>query len=214
MISNSKPQSGNEREFRDNVYSMRMPWSKSLRPVGQPSEEELIRLVALGDEAAFEQLYDRISPRVFGLVRKVVRDQAQSQEVTQEVFLDIWQQATRFDSDRGKAMSWILVIAHRKAVDKVRSSQASSERDLRQGIKEYQASYEDVALSVESSEEAQELQRALAELTQSQREAITLAYYRGMTHQQVAEQLNIPVGTAKTRIRDGMIRLRDTLGVQ
>lgn len=111
-------------------------------------------------------------------------------------------------------MSWILVIAHRKAVDKVRSSQASSERDLRQGIKEYQASYEDVALSVESSEEAQELRDALAELTQSQREAITLAYYRGMTHQQVAEQLNIPVGTAKTRIRDGMIRLRDTLGVQ
>ncbi|AIY02814.1 RNA polymerase sigma factor [Arthrobacter sp. PAMC 25486] len=178
-----------------------------------PTHEELIRLVALGDEAAFEELYDAVAPRVFGLVRRVVRDPAQSQEVTQEVFVDIWTQASRFDADRGKAMSWILVIAHRRAVDKVRASQASSERDLRQGIKEYQESYDDVADTVESQLEAERVNKALESLTPPQQEAIRLAYYGGYTHQEVAELLKIPVGTVKTRIRDGMIRLRDRLGV-
>ena len=178
-----------------------------------PTHEELIRLVALGDEAAFEELYDTVAPRVFGLVRKVVRDAAQSQEVTQEVFVDIWAQASRFDADRGKAMSWMLVIAHRKAVDKVRASQASSDRDLRQGIKEFQESYDDVADTVESQMEAERVNKALETLSQPQQEAIRLAYYGGYTHQEVAELLKIPVGTVKTRIRDGMIRLRDRLGV-
>ncbi|MDD0858977.1 ECF RNA polymerase sigma factor SigK [Arthrobacter alpinus] len=173
----------------------------------------MIRLVALGDEAAFEELYDAVAPRVYGLVRRVVRDQAQSEEVTQEVFVDVWAQASRFDADRGKAMSWILVIAHRRAVDRVRASQASSDRDLRQGIKEYQESYDDVADTVETQMEAVRVRKALETLTESQREAISLAYYGGYTHQEVAELLKIPVGTVKTRIRDGMIRLRDKLGV-
>nr|WP_038470461.1 ECF RNA polymerase sigma factor SigK [Arthrobacter sp. PAMC 25486] len=192
---------------------MRLPWLRSVEPMAPPTHEELIRLVALGDEAAFEELYDAVAPRVFGLVRRVVRDPAQSQEVTQEVFVDIWTQASRFDADRGKAMSWILVIAHRRAVDKVRASQASSERDLRQGIKEYQESYDDVADTVESQLEAERVNKALESLTPPQQEAIRLAYYGGYTHQEVAELLKIPVGTVKTRIRDGMIRLRDRLGV-
>ncbi|POH56835.1 ECF RNA polymerase sigma factor SigK [Arthrobacter glacialis] len=192
---------------------MRLPWLRSVEPLAPPTHEDLIRLVALGDEAAFEELYDAVAPRVFGLVRRVVRDPAQSQEVTQEVFIDIWSQASRFDADRGKAMSWILVIAHRKAVDKVRASQASSDRDLRQGIKEYQESYDDVADTVETQMESERVRIALASLTQPQQEAISLAYYGGYTHQEVAELLKIPVGTVKTRIRDGMIRLRDRLGV-
>ncbi|MBP2412193.1 RNA polymerase sigma-70 factor (ECF subfamily) [Arthrobacter stackebrandtii] len=198
---------------RDKVETMRLPWLRSVEPLAPPTHEDLIRLVALGDEAAFEELYDAVAPRVFGLVRKVVRDPDQSQEVTQEVFVDIWAQASRFDADRGKAMSWILVIAHRKAVDKVRASQASSNRDLREGIKEYQESYDDVADTVESQLEAERVNKALDSLTQVQQEAIRLAYYGGYTHQEVAELLKIPVGTVKTRIRDGMIRLRDRLGV-
>lgn len=197
----------------DKVETMRLPWLRSVEPLAPPTHEELIRLVALGDEAAFEDLYDEISPRVYGLVRRVVRDPAQSQEVTQEVFMDIWAQATRFDSDRGKAMSWIMVIAHRKAVDKVRASQASSDRDLRQGIKEFQETYDDVADTVETRMEADRVNQALESLTTSQQEAIRLAYYGGYTHQEVSELLKIPVGTVKTRIRDGMIRLRDKLGV-
>ncbi|MGG5171791.1 ECF RNA polymerase sigma factor SigK [Pseudarthrobacter sp. J1738] len=192
---------------------MRMPWLRTVEPMTPPSHEELIRLVALGDEAAFSELYDAVSARVYGLVRRVVRDPSQSQEVTQEVFLDVWTQAVRFDADRGKAMSWILVIAHRRAVDRVRASQASQERDLREGAKEYQASYDDVADTVESNLEAERVQQALETLTASQQEAIRLAYYGGYTHQEVAQLLDIPVGTAKTRIRDGMIKLRDRLGV-
>nr|WP_207345533.1 ECF RNA polymerase sigma factor SigK [Arthrobacter sp. E3] len=192
---------------------MRVPWLRSVEALAPPSQEELIRLVASGDEAAFEILYDEVAPRVFGLVRRVVRDPAQSQEVTQEVFLDIWEQASRFDPDKGKAMSWILVIAHRKAVDKVRASQASTDRDLRQGIKEFQESYEDVADTVEGKFEAERVKQALKSLTPAQQEAISLAYYGGYTHQEVAELLKVPVGTIKTRIRDGMIRMRDRLGV-
>src|SRR5690606_15928089 len=152
------------------VEPMRLPWLRSVEPLAPPTHEDLIRLVALGDETAFEELYDAVAPRVFGLVRRVVRDPAQSQEVTQEVFVDIWAEASRFDADRGKAMSWILVIAHRKAVDKVRASQASSDRDLRQGIKEYQESYDDVADTVESHMEAERVNKALESLTQAQQE--------------------------------------------
>jgi len=198
---------------RGKVDTMRLPWLRAVEPLAPPTHEDLIRLVALGDEAAFEELYDAVSPRVYGLVRRVVRDPSQSQEVTQEVFVDIWQQAARFDADRGRAMSWILVIAHRRAVDRVRASQASMDRDMRQGIKEFQESYDDVADTVETAMEAERVQRALATLTESQQEAIRLAYYGGYTHQEVAELLKIPVGTVKTRIRDGMIRLRDRLGV-
>lgn len=192
---------------------MKMSWSREVANSGPPSLEELIRLVAQGDETAFEELYDQVSARVFGLVRRVLRDPAQSQEVTQEIFLDIWQQASRYDADRGNAMSWILVIAHRKSVDRVRASQASMDRDLRQGIKEYQESYADVAETVETELESQRVRSALGFLSVSQREAITLAYYGGLTHQEVASKLKIPIGTAKTRIRDGMLRLRDQLGV-
>lgn len=197
----------------DKVETMRLPWLREVEPLAPPTHEELIRLVALGDEAAFSELYDAVAPRVFGLVHRVVRDPSQSQEVTQEVFLDIWTQAARFDADRGKAMAWIMVITHRRAVDRVRSSQASRDRDLRQGIKEYQESYDDVADTVESTLEAERVHRALETLTAAQQEAIRLAYYGGYTHQEVAQLLDIPVGTAKTRIRDGMIRLRDRLGV-
>lgn len=198
---------------RDKVETMRLPWLRSAEPLAPPTHEDLIRLVALGDEAAFEELYDAVAPRVFGLVRRVVRDPSQSQEVTQEVFVDIWQQAARFDADRGRAMSWILVIAHRRAVDRVRASQASTDRDMRQGIKEYQESYDDVADTVETAMESARVHKAMETLTEPQREAISLAYYGGYTHQEVAELLKIPVGTVKTRIRDGMIRLRDRLGV-
>ena len=199
---------------RETVDLMRIPWLRVVEPLAPPTHEELIRLVALGDQAAFEELYDAVAPRVFGLVKRVVRDPAQSQEVTQEVFLEIWQQAARYDTDRGRAMSWIMVIAHRKAVDRVRAAQASTNRDLRQGIKEYQESYDDVAQSVETKMESERVRQALETLTSAQQEAIRLAYYGGYTHQEVAELLKIPVGTVKTRIRDGMIKLRDKLGVE
>jgi RNA polymerase sigma-70 factor (ECF subfamily) len=190
-----------------------MPWLKTAGPTAPPTHEDLISRVAQGDEEAFGELYDAVAPTVFGLVRRVLRDQAQSEEVMQEIFLEIWQNAVRFDADRGKAVSWILVIAHRRAVDRVRAAEASRSRDLRQGIREYQESYDDVADQVEVRMESERVLRALESLTAAQQEAIRMAYYGGYTHTEIATMLDLPVGTVKTRIRDGMIRLRDTLGV-
>lgn len=175
--------------------------------------DDLLRQVALGAESAFESLYDAMASRVFGLVLRVLRDQAQSEEVTQEVFVEAWQQAKRFDPSRGTAASWLLTIAHRRAVDRVRSSQASQARDLRIGIKEFQDSYEDVEEHAILHDETVRVSRALQQLSAPQREAIQLAYFSGYTHLEVAELLKIPVGTAKTRIRDGMGKLRELMGV-
>jgi len=177
-----------------------------------PTQEDLLLSVASGDEAAFEELYDAVAPLVFGLVRKVVRDEAQSEEVTQEVFVEVWEQAARFDATRGKAVSWICTLAHRRAVDRVRASQASRERDMRQGIKEFQESYDDVQDTVILRADGERVNKALESLSAAQREAIRLAYYGGYSHSEVASMLELPVGTVKTRIRDGMIKLRDLLG--
>jgi RNA polymerase sigma-70 factor (ECF subfamily) len=178
-----------------------------------PTTEELMLRIAGGNENAFEELYDRLSSQVFGLVRRILKDQAQSEEVTQEVFVEAWQQAARYDPARGKAITWLLTLAHRRAVDRVRASQASKDRDLREGIKEFQSSYDDVEDTAIAHDEGRRVIEALDRLSETQRDAIQLAYFGGYTHSEVAELLKIPVGTAKTRIRDGMNKLRDLMGV-
>ena len=133
--------------------------------------------------------------------------------MTQEVFVEAWQLAARFDSSRGTAITWLLTLAHRRAVDRVRASQASRNRDLREGIKDFQASYDDVEDTAVLHDETSRVLSALERLSDTQRDAIRLAYFGGYTHHEVAELLKIPVGTAKTRIRDGMNKLRDLMGV-
>ncbi|MBM6621620.1 ECF RNA polymerase sigma factor SigK [Micrococcaceae bacterium RIT802] len=192
---------------------MRMPWARTAEEPAPTNHEELIQRIAGGDETAFEALYDDVSARVFGLIRRVLRDESQCEEVLQEVFVEVWQQAARYDADRGRAVSWIMVVAHRRAVDRVRASQSSRDRDLRQGAMEFEESYDDVQDTVEAHLEGERVQSALKNLSDAQRKAIELAYYGGYTHQEVAKLLEVPVGTVKTRIRDGMIRLRDQLGV-
>ncbi|WP_138417078.1 ECF RNA polymerase sigma factor SigK [Sinomonas gamaensis] len=181
--------------------------------VSAPDIDELMSRVAQGDQGAFGALYDALAPLVHGLVLRVVRDAAQSEEVTQEVFLEVWQQAKRFDADRGRARAWITVMAHRRAVDRVRAAQAATDRDLREGIKDFEESYDDVEHQVEVALESERVRKALESLTDIQRQAIRLAYYGGYTYGEVADALGLPLGTVKTRIRDGMIRLRDVLGV-
>jgi RNA polymerase sigma-70 factor (ECF subfamily) len=177
------------------------------------SQQDLLERVAQGDKRAFAALYDQISPKVFGLVRRVLRDQAQSEEVTQEIFLEIWQTATRFDPNKGGASTWILTMAHRRAVDRVRSSQSSRDRDTRIGIRDYNPDYDHVAETIEIRIEHERVEKAMSRLTELQRQAVTLAYYGGYSHSEVSEMLSVPIGTVKTRLRDGMIRLRDELGV-
>ena len=174
---------------------------------------ELLRRSALGDETAFAALYDATSRRLFGLVLRIVRDHAMSEEVTQEVYLDVWRHCTRFDPERGSAISWLMTIAHRTAVDRVRASEASRRRDDVHATSNRDVEFDTTAESAQASLEAQRVRRALTTLTDAQRSAVELAYLGGYTHTEVARLLDLPLGTAKTRIRDGLIRLRDTLGV-
>ena len=180
---------------------------------GAPDLAELLRRSARGDEAAFAELYDATSSRVFGLVLRVVRDPAQAEEVTQEAYLEVWRTAARFDSDRGSALSWLMTIAHRKSVDRVRSAEAASRRDTTYHRESVPVDHDVTAEAATTSLEAGRVRQAMQQLTTVQREALELAYFGGYTHTEVAAMLDLPVGTAKTRIRDGLIRLRDAMGV-
>jgi len=177
------------------------------------SKEDLLALVASGDKAAFSELYDQSAARVFGLVRRILIDEAQSEEVTQEIFLEIWQTASRYAPTKGSAMTWIFTMAHRRAVDRIRSSQSGRDRDLKVGMRDYEREFDQVAERVEISIENERVKVAMQQLTELQRQAIALAYYEGYSHSEVASILQIPIGTVKTRLRDGMIRLRDAMGV-
>lgn len=159
-------------------------------PSGGDPLEGLLGLVAGGDEPAFAELYRRVAPAVFGLVTKVVRDPAQAEEVTQEVFVELWRTAPRFDPARGAAR-----------------------RDDLVGRRDQGRPYDEVVEQVETSLAREHVRRGLDALTDLQREAVVLAYYGGYTHREIAELLGVPSGTVKTRLRDGLIRLRDHLGV-
>lgn len=178
-----------------------------------PSIDELVNRIARGDHVAFSELYDGMAPRLLGLIKRILVDHAQSEEVAQEVFLEIWQTATRFDRSKGSAVSWMLTMARRRSIDRVRASQSGRDRDVKVGIRDTPAAFDNVSESVELKIESERVKVAMACLTELQREALTLAYFGGYSQSEVAELLSIPIGTVKTRLRDGMIRLRDELGV-
>jgi RNA polymerase sigma-70 factor, ECF subfamily len=171
----------------------------------------LLSRVAKGDESAFALLYDQISGPMYGLIKRVVRDPAQSEEVAQEVLVEVWRAATRFDPAKGRAVTWVMTIAHRRAVDRVRSATAAVERERRTSL--LLTPTDEVADAVEAALERERVRRCLEGLTDLQRESITLAYYGGHSYREVAGLLGITLGTIKTRIRDGLIRLRDCMGV-
>jgi RNA polymerase sigma-70 factor (ECF subfamily) len=178
------------------------------------SAEALLRAVAAGDETAFARFYDLVSARVYGLARRVLRDAAQAEEVTQEVMVEVWRTAGRFDPARGSATSWVFTIAHRRAVDRVRSEQAGADRVRRLAPEAEQTPHDIVVEEAAAKMERDSVRRCLKTLTALQREAITLAYYSGYTYREVAQLLDTALPTVKTRMRDGLIRLRDCLGVE
>jgi RNA polymerase sigma-70 factor (ECF subfamily) len=182
-------------------------------PTG-PTAEELMVRVAKGDERAFELLYDQLAGPIYGLVRRIVRDAAQSEEVAQEVLVELWRTATRYAPERGSALNWAMTLAHRRAVDRVRSARASTEREQKATFEAARGRpFDEVAESVTARLERSQVRRCLSFLTELQRESVLLAYYQGYTYREVAEVLSTPQGTVKTRLRDGLIRLRDCLGV-
>ena len=186
------------------------------RPVDIVADAEdatgvLLRRAGRGDQAAFGELYDVLSPLVHGVVLKVVRDPSQAQEVAQEVFVELWRMAARFDGTKGSAHSWAATLAHRRAIDRVRSEQATrnrQDRDANLAVREHDV----VAAEVESSLDQARVRRALSQLSDVQREAVELAYFGGHTYREVAVLLQVAEGTVKSRIRDGLIRLRDEMG--
>ncbi|MFH9608680.1 sigma-70 family RNA polymerase sigma factor [Streptomyces sp. NPDC017448] len=182
-------------------------------PMPGPDLQDLLVRVARGDQEAFAAVYDAVSRPVLGLVRRVLRDPAQSEEVAQEVLVEVWRTAPRYQPSRGSAMNWVLTLAHRRAVDRVRSAEAAAARDHKAALLERTPAFDEVSEQVESRLEREQVRRCLRTLSELQRESVTLAYYRGLTYREVSELLSVPLGTVKTRLRDGLIRLRDCLGV-
>lgn len=175
------------------------------------SGETAIERAARGDEAAFAEFYDDVSPVVFGTTLKVLRNQAIAEEVTQDVFLELWKQAPRYDRSKGSPKAWAATIAHRRAVDRVRSEESSRVRDqadARLGVVDHDV----VVDAVTTNFDRDSVLQALAQLSVPQREAVSLAYYGGHTYREVATLLDVPEGTIKTRIRDGLSKLRDLMG--
>ena len=172
----------------------------------------LLQRVAQQDAEAFGELYTLTSGRVYGLVRRTLSDAELSAEITQDVYLAVWQtHAARFDPRLGSGLSWIMTLAHRRAVDRVRSEESLRARHLRWSTKNRDVDYDQVSDAVIQHSESAAVRACLSALSAKQREAIDLAYYAGLTYVEVAERLGIPIPTAKTRIRDGILRLRKAL---
>ena len=194
------------------------PPERGLRSVIDPpradrTDEVLVDLVARGDGEAFEVLYDRHASAVYGMVRQVLRDPAQSEEVTQEVLVEAWRTAARFDESRGSVRAWLITMARRRAIDRVRAVQAAGSREVRAASANHTPEFDHVSEAVETRLEQERVRRCLGGLTRLQRESIELAYYGGYTQREVSDLLGTPLGTVKTRLRDGLIRLRDCIGV-
>jgi RNA polymerase sigma-70 factor (ECF subfamily) len=179
----------------------------------RPDPEALMARVVTGDEDAFAELYTVLAPSVLGIVTRVLRSRAMSEEVTQEVLVEIWRKASQFSEVRGSVMTWALTIAHRRAIDRVRSEQASVDREERAERLDPRRSFDEVSEAILATVDRERVRRALDELTVLQRESILLAYYQGLTYREVSGVLHVPLATIKTRMRDGLIRLRDALGV-
>ncbi|MGO1798022.1 ECF RNA polymerase sigma factor SigK [Microbacterium gubbeenense] len=173
----------------------------------------LLLRIADGDRAAFAELYDMLTARVFGLILRVLVNRSQSEEVLQEVFLEVWQSAARFAPNKGQGRTWILTIAHRRAVDRVRASQASADRDVRAGLRDIGIPHDSVAEQAELGIAGEQAVSALGALPEAQREALVLAYFGGYSQSEISALVGSPLGTIKTRMRDGLTRLRNEMGV-
>lgn len=184
--------------------------SPELRPELN-SPDDLLLAVGRGDADAFALLYDAMAPRVYGTVLRILRDPHQSQEVVQEVLLQVWDGASRFDPERGSARAWVLTLAHRRAVDRVRTSEARQRRDTAYARAAIGSPFDETATAAHASIEAQAVRSALAVLTPLQRQSIELAYFGGFTHREVAGLMQAPLGTTKSRIREGLLQLREAL---
>ena len=172
----------------------------------------LLEKIAAGDAQAFADFYDRTGDRVYGMVLRVLRDPGYSEETTQEVYLQVWRSASNFDPASGSPLSWLITLAHHRAVDRVRSETASTRRDITYGVGQYSSTFDSVSEEAGRRETSAAVIGCLGQLRDVQRESVDLAYYHGLTYREVAERLSVALPTVKSRIRDGLARLRTCLG--
>ncbi|ABY23018.1 RNA polymerase sigma factor [Renibacterium salmoninarum ATCC 33209] len=214
------PYTGFGSRTRLSLYQMDTPKTTEAAPAALPKPGqgldvlvELIRATAQGNHEAFAELYRLTSRRVYGMARRVLIDAELAEDATQEVYLQIWQNAAKFDSSAGSPLAWLMTIAHRRAVDKVRSTQSSTDREARYGAASQGIEHDEVADAVSDKIDAESVVKCLATLTDTQQESVKLAYYGGLTYREVAEKLGAAVPTVKSRIRDGLLRLKSCLEV-
>ena len=182
-------------------------------PGAGPTLTDLLSRIARQDRTAFALFYEQTSKRVYGLARRVLIDPELSEDATQEVYLQVWNTADRFNPSLGSPMAWLMTLAHRRAVDRVRSAQSATDREARYGAATQTVDHDDVVDTVTQRLEAESVVRCLDTLTATQQESVKLAYYGGLTYREVAERLGVAVPTIKSRIRDGLLRLKTCLGV-
>ena len=171
--------------------------------------DSLLEAAARGDHGAFDLVVSQLSGPIYDLVRTLVRDPAQAEEVTQEVLFEMWRQVTRYDPGKGSATAWVLTIARRRAIDRVRSIAASSAREQRNAVAE--VSWDQVSEALDQTLDREQLHHCLDRLSSPQLQAIGLAFYGGHTYPEIATLLGVPLGTVKARIRDAVSRLRDCM---
>lgn len=172
---------------------------------------DLLRGIAGGDREAFTRFYRSTHDRVFGLALRILRRPTVAEEITQEIYLYVWNDAARYDPGLASPIGWLMMLTHRRAVDRVRVESSATTRDLAYGHRQLGRDHDIVAETVGQRSEEQAVVECLATLTGTQRETVALAYYGGRTYAQVADDLGIPLNTVKTRIRDGLKRLRACL---
>ncbi|UOT03197.1 sigma-70 family RNA polymerase sigma factor [Rhodococcus opacus] len=174
----------------------------------------LLARIAQGERDAFSDFYERTSARVYGMVLRVLRDPGYSEETTQEVYLQVWNNAEKFDPKQGSPLSWLITLAHRRAVDRVRSEQSGTEREAAYGASSWYGPFDAVSEEVTRRGDTSDVVDCLGTLTEVQQRTVVLAYYGGLTYREVSERLSVALPTVKSRIRDGLIRLKQCLGVQ
>ncbi|MGV9745105.1 sigma-70 family RNA polymerase sigma factor [Rhodococcus zopfii] len=179
---------------------------------GTDTLDGLLAKVAKEDRAAFAEFYDLTRARAYGMVLRVLRDPGYSEETLQEVYLQVWRTASGFDPAQGSALSWLITLAHRRAVDRVRSEQSGADREARYGAVSTEAAFDAVSEEVVRRDDTQQVADCLGTLTDLQRQSVELAYYNGLTYREVSERLSATLPTVKSRIRDGLLRLRNCLG--
>ena len=177
---------------------------------GQTADVELLKAVARGDEQALAQLYDSYRLILFGLLVRILNSREEAEDVLQEVFLQVWRRARDFDETRGKPFTWLVTLARSRAIDRLRSLGAR-DRVAQASVREAAEEVSDAARDTFRSEQRALVTSALSQLPEEQKRPLVLAYFEGLTQSEIAAKLGAPLGTVKTRMRAGMIKLRELL---